>query len=88
MAEVLPACAYQSGPISFNIWLPVTNGWTRSAFGTCKRHSGIGVVTSDAFTLDGFAGEAVRVCLVKPIGRETLKGTLGFIGHAIEGLQK
>ncbi|ACM40177.1 MULTISPECIES: PLP-dependent aminotransferase family protein [Rhizobium/Agrobacterium group] len=85
VAEVLPAGSYQSDPISFNIWLPLTNGWTRSTFGTHMRASGIGVVASDAFTVDGVAEEAVRVCLGGPIRRETLKGALEFMGHALEG---
>jgi DNA-binding transcriptional MocR family regulator len=82
---VLPPGSYRSDPISFNIWLPLTNGWTRSTFGTQMRASGIGVVASDAFTVDGPAEEAVRVCLGGPIRRETLKGALEFMGHALEG---
>jgi DNA-binding transcriptional MocR family regulator len=85
VAEVLPPGSYRSDPISFNIWLPLTNGWTRSTFGTQMRASGIGVVASDAFTVDGPAEEAVRVCLGGPIRRETLKGALEFMGHALEG---
>lgn len=85
VAEVLPAGSYRSDPISFNIWLPLTNGWTRSTFGTHMRSAGIGVVASDAFTVDGSAEEAVRVCLGGPIRRETLKGALEFMGHALEG---
>jgi DNA-binding transcriptional MocR family regulator len=85
VAEVLPAGSYKSDPISFNIWLPLANGWTRSTFGTQMRASGIGVVASDAFTVDGTAEEAVRVCLGGPIRRETLKGGLEFMGHALEG---
>ncbi|MUZ75623.1 aminotransferase class I/II-fold pyridoxal phosphate-dependent enzyme [Agrobacterium vitis] len=85
VAEVLPAGSYKSDPISFNIWLPLTNGWTRSTFGTQMRSAGIGVVASDAFTVDGTAEEAVRVCLGGPIRRETLKGALEFMGHALAG---
>ncbi len=85
VAEVLPAGSYRSDPISFNIWLPLANGWTRSTFGTQMRASGIGVVASDAFTVDGPAEEAVRVCLGGPIRRDTLKGALEFMGHALEG---
>ena len=84
VAEVLPPGSYRSDPISFNIWLPLTNGWTRSTFGSQMRASGIGVVASDAFTVDGPAEEAVRVCLGGPIRREALKGALEFMGHALE----
>ncbi len=81
----MPNGSYKADPISFNIWLPLTNGWTRSTFGTHMRNSGIGVVASDAFTVDGTPEEAVRVCLGGSITREKLKGALEFMGHALEG---
>jgi hypothetical protein len=49
------------------------------------RNSGIGVVASDVFTVDGTAPEAVRVCLGGPISRERLQGALDFMAHALEG---
>jgi hypothetical protein len=49
------------------------------------RSSSIGVVASDAFTVEGQASEAVRVCLGGPIDREKLLGALEFMGHALEG---
>jgi DNA-binding transcriptional MocR family regulator len=85
VADILPEGSYRADPISFNIWLPLTNGWTRSTFGSHMRASGIGVVASDAFTVEGAAAEAVRVCLGGPIGRERLKGALDFMAHALEG---
>lgn len=85
VAEILPEGSYRSDPISFNIWLPLANGWTRSTFGSHMRSCGLGVVASDAFTVDGPASEAVRVCLGGPIRREALKGALEFMGHALEG---
>jgi len=85
VARILPAGSYQSDPISFNIWLPLTNGWTRSTFNSHMRNSGIGVVASEAFTVDGPAPEAVRVCIGGPITRERLQGALDFMAHALEG---
>ncbi|MFT4182870.1 MAG: PLP-dependent aminotransferase family protein [Rhizobium sp.] len=85
VAAILPRGSYRSDPISFNIWLPLTGGWTRSTFGSHMRSSGIGVVASDAFTVDGPAPEAVRVCLGGPITRDRLKGALDFMAHALEG---
>lgn len=85
VVAILPAGGYRSDPISFNIWLPLTNGWTRSIFVGHMRAAGIGVVASDAFTVDGAAPEAVRVCLGGPIDREKLQGALEFMGHALEG---
>lgn len=84
VAGILPPGSYRADPISFNIWLPLTNGWTRSTFGTHMRTSGIGVVASDAFTVDGTAPEAVRVCLGGPIPRDKLRASLEFMGHSLE----
>jgi len=85
VAGILPEGSYRADPISFNIWLPLTNGWTRSTFGSYMRSSGIGVVASDVFTVDGAAAEAVRVCVGGPISRERLRGALDFMAHALEG---
>jgi DNA-binding transcriptional MocR family regulator len=85
VADILPAASFRADPLSFNIWLPLANGWTRSTFGSHMRNSGIGVVASDAFTVDGPAPEAVRVCLGGPITRTRLQGALEFMAHSLEG---
>jgi DNA-binding transcriptional MocR family regulator len=85
VANILPSGSYRADPISFNIWLPLGGGWTRATFGSHMRNAGIGVVASDAFTVEGIAPEAVRVCLGGPIGREALKGALNFMAHALQG---
>jgi len=85
VADTFPSGSYRADPISFNIWLPLANGWTRSTFGSHMRNSGIGVVASDAFTVTGPAPEAVRVCLGGPISRDRLKVALDFMVHALEG---
>lgn len=85
VADILPSGSYRADPISFNIWLPLGNGWTRATFSSHMRNAGIGVVASDAFTVEGAAPEAVRVCLGGPIGREALRSALDFMAHALEG---
>lgn len=85
VAAALPDGSYRADPLSFNIWLPLANGWTRSTFGSHMRNAGIGVVASDAFSVEGPAPEAVRVCVGGPITREKLKGALDFMAHALEG---
>ncbi len=85
VADILPAGSYRADPISFNIWLPLGGGWTRAIFSSHMRDAGIGVVASDAFTVEGTAPEAVRVCLGGPIGRDALKGALNFMAHALQG---
>ena len=84
-AAILPKGSFQADPLAFNIWLPLPNGWTRSTFGSHMRSLGIGIVASDAFTVEGPAPEAVRVCFGGPISREKLKGALEYMGHALEG---
>jgi DNA-binding transcriptional MocR family regulator len=82
--EILPRHSFQADPLAFNIWLPLPGGWTRSTFGSHVRSAGLGVVASDAFTVEGAPTEAVRVCLGGPISREALKGSLEFIAHVLE----
>jgi DNA-binding transcriptional MocR family regulator len=84
-AEVLRAGSYHADPLAFNIWLPLTNGWTRSTFGSHMRASGIGVMASDAFTVGTTPPDAVRICLGGPIPRSQLRSTLEFMAHALEG---
>ena len=50
------------------------------------RSTGIGVVASDAFVVDGAPPEAVRVCLGGPADRSTVRGALEFLGHALTEL--
>ena len=84
-AAVLPKNSFSADPLAFNIWLPLPHGWTRSTFGSHMRASGIGVVASDAFTVEGAAPESVRVCLGGPVARTALLGALEYMGHALEG---
>ncbi|SOC35989.1 GntR family transcriptional regulator [Rhizobium subbaraonis] len=84
-ASLLVAETYRASPQSFNIWLTLRNGWNRSNFTAHMRSSGLGVVSSDAFTVEGPAPETVRVCLGGPIGRDRLASSLGFMSHALAG---
>ena len=84
-AAALPPESYRADPLSFNIWLPLGNGWTRSTFVSHMRACGLGVVASDAFTVEGTAPEAVRVCLGGPVSRDALRHALDFMAHALDG---
>ncbi|WP_313528491.1 PLP-dependent aminotransferase family protein [Shinella sp.] len=85
VASLLPPGSYRADPLSFNIWLPLPHGWTRSTFSAHMRTSGLGTVASDAFAVDGTPPEAVRVCLGGPIARPQLQTALEFMAHALEG---
>lgn len=84
--RVLSPYEFKSDPSSFNIWLPLPQGWTRSAFAGHMRSMGIGVVASDAFTVTGTPPEAVRICLGGPTTRATVQQALEFAAHALESL--
>ena len=84
-SKILEPGAYLSDPLSFNIWLPMSNGWTRSVFVSQMRSTGLGIVPSDAFTASGAPPEAVRVGLGGPITRTQVTRGLEFIAHALQG---
>lgn len=84
--EVLASVSFAAAPNSFNIWLPLPEGWTRSAFVGHMRTTGIGVVASDAFTVTGNPPEAVRICLGGPASRTAVQRALEFAAHALEEL--
>jgi DNA-binding transcriptional MocR family regulator len=84
--EVLPAGSFKGDPVSFNIWLSLPEGWTRSAFTGHMRSTGIGVVASDAFTAANNPPEAVRICLGGPASRVEIRHALEYAAHALEEL--
>jgi DNA-binding transcriptional MocR family regulator len=74
----------KTDPLSFNLWVRLPPPWTRSAFIGHMRGMGIGVVASDAFTVDGTPPEAVRICLGGPTTRAQLTSALEFMAHTLE----
>jgi len=83
--KILQPGSGRSDPLAFNVWLFLNNGWTRSTFLSHLRTTGIGLVGSDAFTVEGEPAEAVRVCLGGPIDRVQLQSGLEFIAHGLSG---
>jgi len=84
--QVLPAGAFRSDPVSFNVWLSLPQGWTRSAFTGHMRSTGIGVVASDAFATAASPPEAVRICLGGPASRDEIRNALEYAAHAMAEL--
>jgi DNA-binding transcriptional MocR family regulator len=82
-AQILTPGSFKADPLSFNLWVPLPDGWTRSSFMGHMRSTGIGIVTSDVFVTDGNPPEAVRVCLGGPISRTGLENGLGYMAHAL-----
>lgn len=81
-AEILAAGSFRADPLSFNIWMALPEGWTRSAFAGQMRGTGAGIVASDIFVTDGSVPpETVRLCLGGTIVREDLMKVLHFTAH-------
>jgi DNA-binding transcriptional MocR family regulator len=80
---LLPEGSFRADPLSFNLWVPLPKPWTRSAFIGHMRSTRIGIVASDAFTVLGEPGEAVRVCLGGPAKRDQIASALDFMAHAL-----
>ncbi|PWR22023.1 PLP-dependent aminotransferase family protein [Zavarzinia compransoris] len=81
--EILPAGCYQTDPEAFHLWVALPPPWSRAGFTAQMRHSGIGVVGSDAFTVAGPPPEAVRVCLGGLADRQAVRQALEFIADAL-----
>jgi len=69
--------------LSFNIWLPLGSGWTRSAFMNQIRATGLGVAPSDAFVAAGPPPEAVRIGLGGPVTRSQIERGMELIAHTL-----
>jgi DNA-binding transcriptional MocR family regulator len=80
---ILPPGSFRADPMSFNLWVPLPPPWTRSAFVGHMREMGIGIVPSDAFTVEGAPPEAVRICLGGPTPRDGVRNALEFMAHAL-----
>ena len=61
--EILPPDLVRADPMAFNLWVELPPSWSRWAFVGHMRATGLGVVTSDPFTVSGPPAETVRVCL-------------------------
>ena len=83
VASILPIGSYRADPLSFNLWLPLPEPWTRSAFVGHMRATRIGIVASDAFVVAGEPGEHVRVCLGGPLSRDRVRSAIEFMAHAL-----
>jgi hypothetical protein len=45
--------------------------------------TGIGIVASDAFTVEGPPPEAARICLGGPATREQIRSALDYMAHLL-----
>lgn len=83
-AQILPHGCYVSKPEAFHLWITLPKPWDRATFATQMTSSGIGVVTSDSFTVSGPPPEAVRVCIGGIASRDDIRHALGLIAHTLQ----
>ena len=79
---ILPGSALRSKPEAFHYWLPLPAGWSRSSFAATLRGAKLGIVVSDAFSVNSPAPEAVRLCL-GGCNRDETRGALEMIAHTL-----
>ena len=82
-ATILPAGSFRAHPAGFHLWLSLPKPWTRSAFVSHTRATGIGIVASDAFATGSSPPQAARVCLGGSADRSTVQMALEFMAHAL-----
>ena len=83
-AAALPPSLVEADPHGFHIWMRLPEPWSRSAFASQSRSTGIGVVASDPFVAAGAAPEAVRICLGGLASRDDVAHALDVIAHALD----
>jgi DNA-binding transcriptional MocR family regulator len=82
-AAALAGQDYSAHPQGFHIWLRLPDGCNRVAFASSLRESGVGVVTSDAFTVHGAPIEALRICLGGTTSRAQIHRALEIVAMAL-----
>ncbi len=83
VADILPAEFVRADPEGFHVWLILPGRWNRGDFATRLRSAGIGVVTSDAFSVSGPAREAVRLGLGAAPDKEALAASLRTVADLL-----
>lgn len=83
-ARILPVDSYASAPEAFHLWIKLPGQWDRLALTAHLRASGIGVVPSDAFAVDGAAPQAIRVCIGGIASQQEIGQALQRIADALK----
>ncbi|MEP9371931.1 PLP-dependent aminotransferase family protein [Mesorhizobium sp. KR1-2] len=84
VSQTLPPELVQANPEGFHAWLKLPSHWSRGDFAARLRSEGIGVVTSDAFSVGGTAPEAVRLGLGAAPDRASLSASLQKIAELLD----
>ncbi|MFN3273168.1 MAG: PLP-dependent aminotransferase family protein [Paracoccus sp. (in: a-proteobacteria)] len=84
-AGVLSGMEFQTETNAFNIWLKLPAGAGRAEMMGRMTGRHIGLMPSDAFTVDGDPGEHIRICLGGAISRDELRTGLNFMHNTLLG---
>ncbi len=82
-ARILPPDSYASQPEAFHLWINLPERWDRLALTAHLRATGIGVVPSDAFAVDGPPPQAIRVCIGGVASQEDIRLALQCIADTL-----
>lgn len=82
-ARILPPDSYLAQPEGFHLWIRLPPQWDRLALTAHLRATGIGVVPSDAFAVDGEAPQAIRVCIGGVASQQEIAQALHRIAEAL-----
>ncbi|TJZ90904.1 PLP-dependent aminotransferase family protein [Paracoccus gahaiensis] len=84
-ARALSGLEFRAEANAFNIWLKLPAGAGRAELMGRMAGRHIGLMPSDAFTVDGDPGEHLRICLGGAIGRDELRTGLSFLQNTLSG---
>jgi len=83
VSEVLAGYEFKADPNAFNIWLKLPKGTSRAELMGHMAGRRIGLMPSDAFTVEGTPDEHLRVCIGGAIDRDALRSGLLFLASML-----
>lgn len=83
VSEVLSGHEFKTDPNAFNIWLKLPKGTSRAELMGHMAGRRIGLMPSDAFTVEGTPDEHLRVCIGGAIDRDALRSGLLFLASML-----
>ena len=83
--NILEDFKYKADPYSFNVWLEVPDLPLRITSLSRFAPAGMGISTSDIFTVNGQASNYVRLCLGGKMSRDDLANNLHTFAHTMSG---
>ena len=81
--EALDGFTFEASENAFNVWLTLPEGVGRADVVVKMAGRPLGLIPSDAFTVDGIPEEKLRVSLGGKISREDLRENLMLLHHAL-----